>query len=84
VLLLRPVITQFAAPSDAWLLVAMASTFAGNLTIVGSIANLIVVEVARAARIRIGFFEYCKVGVPLTLATLLAGWLLLVLTTPAR
>ena len=79
VLLLRPFIADFAEPARGWLLVAMASTFAGNLTLVGSVANLIVVEVARGARIRIGFLEYCRVGVPLTVATLLAGWLLLTL-----
>jgi len=37
------------------------------------------VEAARAARIEIGFLEYCKVGVPLTVVTLLIGWLVLVL-----
>ncbi|PYN15975.1 MAG: hypothetical protein DME05_09925 [Candidatus Rokuibacteriota bacterium] len=58
---------------------AMASTLAGNLTLLGSVANLIVVETARAARVEIGFVEYCKVGVPLTLVTLLLGWLLLAL-----
>jgi Na+/H+ antiporter NhaD/arsenite permease-like protein len=77
VLLLRPVIAQFAEPSRAWLFVAMASTFAGNLTLVGSVANLIVVGVARGARIRIGLLEYCRVGVPLTLATLVVGWFIL-------
>ena len=55
----------------------------GNLTLVGSVANLIVVEVARGARIEVSFLEYCRVGVPLTLLTLLLGWLLLgVLPTP--
>ena len=58
---------------------AMASTLTGNLTLLGSVANLIVVETARAARVEIGFVEYCKVGVPLTLVTLLFGWLLLAL-----
>jgi Na+/H+ antiporter NhaD/arsenite permease-like protein len=77
VLLLRPIIADFADPTRAWLLVAMASTFAGNLTLVGSVANMIVVEVARGARIRIGFLEYCRVGIPLTLATLVVGWLVL-------
>src|SRR5438876_1055497 len=61
----------------AWLVLAMASTLAGNLTILGSVANLIVVEAARAARVEIGFVEYCKVGVPVTLVTLFLGWLLL-------
>ncbi len=77
VLLLKPLIPAVAEPARAWLLVAMASTLAGNLTLLGSVANLIVVEAARAAGIRIGLAEYCRVGVPLTLVTLLLGWLIL-------
>jgi Na+/H+ antiporter NhaD/arsenite permease-like protein len=57
----------------------MASTLAGNLTILGSVANLIVVEVAREARVKIGFLEYCRVGVPLTVLTLFLGWLVLII-----
>jgi Na+/H+ antiporter NhaD/arsenite permease-like protein len=77
ILLFKPLVSGFADPERAWLVLAMASTLAGNLTILGSVANLIVVETARGAGIRIGFTEYCRVGVPLTLLTLLAGWLLL-------
>src|SRR5439155_331745 len=66
-----------AEPTRAWLLVAMASTLSGNLTILGSVANLIVVEAARSSGVRIGFAEYCRVGVPLTLVTLLLGALIL-------
>jgi Na+/H+ antiporter NhaD/arsenite permease-like protein len=79
VLLFRSVIPMFGEPTRGWLVLAMASTLAGNLTILGSVANLIVVEAARAARVEIGFLEYCRVGVPLTLVTLLLGWLVLVL-----
>jgi Na+/H+ antiporter NhaD/arsenite permease-like protein len=43
------------------------------------VANLIVIEQARSAGIEIGFVEYCKVGVPVTVVTLLAGWLTLAL-----
>ena len=77
VLLFKPLVPQFAEPQRAWLVLAMASTLAGNLTVLGSVANLIVVEAARSADIRIGFREYCRVGVPLTLITLLIGWLIL-------
>ncbi|MBV8609020.1 MAG: anion transporter, partial [Singulisphaera sp.] len=61
----------------AWLALAMSSTLAGNLTVLGSVANLIVVEGARREGTELGFFEYLKVGVPLTLLTTLAGvaWL---------
>jgi Na+/H+ antiporter NhaD/arsenite permease-like protein len=78
VLLVKPLIPSFGEPDRAWLIVAMASTLAGNLTILGSVANLIVVEVAREARVEIGFFEYCRVGIPLTALTLLLGWLILI------
>jgi Na+/H+ antiporter NhaD/arsenite permease-like protein len=77
VLLFKPLVPKLAEPERAWLIVAMASTLAGNLTLLGSVANLIVAESARAADVRIGFLEYCRVGIPLTLVTLLAGWLIL-------
>src|SRR3989441_6733267 len=76
VLLLKPVIASLPNPARAWLLLAMASTLAGNVTIVGSVANLIVVEAARKQGIRIGFLEFFRVGLPLTLVTVLLGWLL--------
>jgi Na+/H+ antiporter NhaD/arsenite permease-like protein len=79
VLLFKTLIPTFGEPVRAWLILAMASTMAGNLTIVGSVANLIVVEQARGAGIRLGFVEHGKVGVPVTLLTLLAGWLLLII-----
>ncbi len=79
VLLFKSVVPAFGEPVRAWLLLAMASTLAGNLTILGSVANLIVVEQARGAGIPVGFLEYSKVGVPITLLTLLVGWLFLVL-----
>ena len=55
----------------------MSSTLAGNLTVLGSVANLIVVENARRENVGISFWEYCKVGIPLTILTLIVGiaWL---------
>jgi len=63
-------------PERSRLLLAMASTLAGNLTLVGSVANLIVVSQARP-RARVGFWEYARVGAPITLLTLAWGawWL---------
>jgi len=60
-----------------WLLLSMSSTFAGNLTIVGSIANIIVIE-GSAHEVKISFFEYMKSGLWVTLLSLLAGtlWLM--------
>jgi Na+/H+ antiporter NhaD/arsenite permease-like protein len=57
-----------------WYALAVASTFAGNLILIGSIANLIVVEQARHCGIEIGFGEHARVGVPATLASLLVLW----------
>jgi Na+/H+ antiporter NhaD/arsenite permease-like protein len=79
VLLFKSVVPSFGEPARAWLVLAMASTLAGNLTILGSVANLIVVEAAREERVVIGFWEYARVGAPLTVVTLALGWLILVL-----
>jgi Na+/H+ antiporter NhaD/arsenite permease-like protein len=58
-------------------ILALASTLAGNLLIVGSIANIIVVDQAAALGIRIGWRRHARVGIPVTLATLglAAAWL---------
>jgi Na+/H+ antiporter NhaD/arsenite permease-like protein len=74
---LKPFIAQLQFQQQAWLTVAMASTLAGNFTLVGSVANLIVVQRARAQNIEIGFWEYFKVGAPLTVLTIGIGvlWL---------
>ena len=73
VMLLKSLAPGFQDPRHAWLILAMASTLAGNLTITGSIANIIVVERSRPA-VHIGFWEYFRVGLPITVATLLVGW----------
>ncbi|MGD9543734.1 MAG: anion transporter [Methylocystis sp.] len=73
VLALKPFVAELSDPKRAWLIVAMASTLAGNFTLVGSIANLIVVERARSLGVTIGFWTYFKVGAPLTLATIALG-----------
>src|SRR5207244_1237366 len=54
VMLLRTVVDGFPDPHNGWLALAMASTLAGNLTITGSIANIIVVERAAAEGVHIG------------------------------
>ncbi|HEY7353240.1 MAG TPA: anion transporter [Terriglobales bacterium] len=69
VMLLKDLVPQFHYSSQFWLLLATASTLAGNLTITGSIANIIVVEKARP-EVEITFADYLRVGVPVTLATL--------------
>jgi Na+/H+ antiporter NhaD/arsenite permease-like protein len=78
VLLLKPFVSALQDHDRAWLVIAMASTLAGNFTVLGSIANLIVVEKAARRGIVIGFWDYFRVGAPLTLLTLAVGtlWLL--------
>ena len=73
----RQVAPNFANPHTAWLVLAMASTLAGNLTITGSVANIIVVESAKP-EVKIGFWEYFRVGLPITVMTLIVGWAWLV------
>jgi Na+/H+ antiporter NhaD/arsenite permease-like protein len=77
VLALKPFVQGLADPNRIWLVIAMSATLAGNLTLVGSVANLIVAERARAAGITVSFWAYCRVGIPLTVGTLAIGawWL---------
>ena len=77
VLVMKPFVTSLADPQRAWLVIAMASTLAGNFTLVGSVANLIVAQRARSHGAEIGFWTYFKVGAPLTVLTILFGilWL---------
>lgn len=76
VVLLKSVVAGFSPPTTGWLTLAMASTLAGNLTITGSVANLIVVERARP-EVEISFLDYFRVGRPLTVVTVAWGiaWL---------
>jgi Na+/H+ antiporter NhaD/arsenite permease-like protein len=71
-------ITRFADPNLMWKVLALATTFAGNLTIIGSVANMIVVESARGY-IQIGFWDYARFGIPITILTTAAGVLVMLL-----
>ncbi|MGD0619542.1 MAG: anion transporter [Bryobacteraceae bacterium] len=77
VLMLRPFVTHFHDPHRGWLVLAMASTLAGNFTITGSVANLIVVQRARQEGVRVSFREYFRAGAPLTVITIAIGILML-------
>jgi Na+/H+ antiporter NhaD/arsenite permease-like protein len=79
VLLWRDVVPQLPEPQFVWQVMALASTFAGNLLLIGSMANLIVAERAEARGVRLGYWEYARAGVPVTLATLAWGIAVLVL-----
>ncbi|WP_437605604.1 SLC13 family permease [Sorangium sp. So ce834] len=79
ILLAESYIRSQPDPHLAWIATAVVSTLAGNLTLLGSVANIIVVETVGAER-EIGFRSYARVGVPVTLASTAAAllWLLLV------
>jgi len=61
-----------------WRVLALATSFAGNLTIIGSAANMIVVESARE-HIQVSFWDYARFGIPITILTTAAGLALLLL-----
>jgi Na+/H+ antiporter NhaD/arsenite permease-like protein len=77
VLLMQTEISAFADPQTAWMTLAMASTLAGNFTLLGSAATLIVAELARQQGVELSFRAYLRAGIPITLLTLLVGavWL---------
>lgn len=73
VLLYRPIIPKLINPDQAWMILGMATTFAGNLTLIGSVANLIVAETAKKHFINLSFVEYLKSGLIITIISLLLG-----------
>lgn len=72
ILLVQPLVASFSDGKLAWTLVAIVATFAGNFTLLGSAANVLVVETAHAEK-EIGFRRYGKVGVPVALAGMSAA-----------
>ncbi|HRZ99186.1 MAG TPA: anion transporter, partial [Candidatus Paceibacterota bacterium] len=76
VMLFSRIVPHLPDPGTSWLALAMSSTLAGNLTILGSVANMIVVESARG-HIEVGFWDYAKFGLPITLLTTVGGMLVL-------
>ncbi len=71
-------IGNFAQPELMWKVMALATTFAGNLTILGSVANIIVVESARD-HAHVGFWDYARYGIPVTILTTVLGMVLLMI-----
>ncbi len=81
ILLVRTQMDALPNPEFGWELLSVASTFAGNLTLLGSVANIIVAQSARDVG-GLGFFEYLQVGLPLAVVTTLVGVLWLVAFFP--
>jgi Na+/H+ antiporter NhaD/arsenite permease-like protein len=71
-------INHFVQPELMWKVMALATTLAGNLTILGSVANIIVVESARG-HAEVGFWDYARFGIPVTILTTIAGMEILLL-----
>ncbi len=76
ILVVQSELARAPDPALAWELLAVASTFAGNLTLLGSVANVIVAEAARPLG-GLGFWEYSRIGFPLAIVTTAVGtaWL---------
>jgi len=75
VMLLLPAATH----PDAALILALSSTLVGNLIVVSSIANIIVIEQARLVGVKVSWADHARAGVPVTVASLIiaAGWIAL-------
>lgn len=76
ILVVREQVAALPDPRVGWMLLAMASTFAGNLTLLGSVANIIVAERSRSIG-GLGFWPYLRLGAPIALTTTAVGtaWL---------
>jgi Na+/H+ antiporter NhaD/arsenite permease-like protein len=74
--LIEPQMGQLADPEAGWMLLALATTFAGNLTLLGSVANIIVMETSGEP---VGFWQYLRLGLPVTVLSTVTGTGLLLL-----
>jgi Na+/H+ antiporter NhaD/arsenite permease-like protein len=76
VMVLKSVVPHLPHAETAWLTLAMASTLAGNLTLPGSLATIIVLERAKG-QASVSFFDFLKVGLPTGMLSLAIGaaWL---------
>jgi len=69
-------VDKMAHPQFLWLLLALTSTLAGNLTLFGSVANVIVAQLAQR-QAPVGFWDFLRVGIPVTIVTTGLGVVLL-------
>lgn len=77
VLLSATWIDKFADPKTMWYVLAMSSTFAGNLTVMGSVANMIVLELSKEY-VHVGFWDFFKVGFTTTVISTVIGIVILI------
>lgn len=74
VALYLPLLQQAGADEAAYLALAAGSTLAGNLLILGAASNVIIIQHAEKHQASLGFFQFAKIGIPLTLLNLLVYW----------
>jgi Na+/H+ antiporter NhaD/arsenite permease-like protein len=79
VALFQPMIMQTGGTTAQLMALAAGSTIAGNLTILGAASNVIIIQNAEKQGETLTFFEFAKVGVPLTVLQLVVYWVWLVL-----
>jgi Na+/H+ antiporter NhaD/arsenite permease-like protein len=82
VALYLPVLNQLAAGPTQMLALAAGSTIAGNLTILGAASNVIIIQNAERRGETLSFWEFVRVGVPLTVLNTLVYWLFLLFFAP--
>jgi len=73
-ILILPLMKSSGAGEMLWIALASAATIAGNLTLVGAMANLIVAEIALRYGIVIKFGEFMRYGIPATITGLVISW----------
>jgi Na+/H+ antiporter NhaD/arsenite permease-like protein len=78
VMLLMPLVAPLPDARTGWLVLAACTTVAGNLSLLGSVANLIVAELAQKRGVKLGFWAYSKAGTPVALVSVAVTllWLL--------
>ncbi|MBI4283676.1 MAG: anion transporter [Chloroflexi bacterium] len=78
VALYLPVLIQMGASAKEMMLLAAGSTIAGNLTILGAASNVIIIHNAeKRSDVTINFWEFVRIGIPLTIVNALVYWLFL-------
>jgi Na+/H+ antiporter NhaD/arsenite permease-like protein len=77
VALFQPMIMQAGGTIPQLMALAAGSTIAGNLTILGAASNVIIIQNAEKEGETITFFEFAKVGVPLTAVQMGIYWIFL-------
>jgi Na+/H+ antiporter NhaD/arsenite permease-like protein len=83
VALYLPLLTNAGARAAELMMLAAGSTIAGNLTILGAASNVIIIQNAeKKSGETLGFLEFVKVGIPLTVINVLVYWLYFMLIAP--